>query len=95
MPRFNFDVVGIRTVADHNGLIFADCQVAARFADNLAAELSILRPDLCEKACVMMSDERRNKLTYCVAIGARPKPAVNGPGTKAPYRVETKAAQKL
>lgn len=74
MPRFNFDLVGARNVHDHHGMIFADCQVAARFADDLAADLNALRPDLRERACVMMTDECRDKLTYCVAIGAKLKP---------------------
>jgi len=60
MPRFNFDLVDVRMVHDPQGMIFADCQVAARFAD----ELSVLRPELFEAACAMMTDERRDKLTY-------------------------------
>lgn len=71
MPRFNFDLVGARMVHDQQGMIFADCQVAARFAEELAADLAVLRPELCEHACVVMTDERRDKLTYCIAIAGR------------------------
>ena len=68
MPRFNFDLVGVRPVRDHQGMIFADCAVAARFAAELAAELGAVRPELNDRACVVMTDERRNEITYCIAI---------------------------
>jgi hypothetical protein len=68
MPRFNFDIAGAHTVHDPYGMIFADCQVAGRFADRLADELSFLRPELNETASVVMTDEHRNLLTYCIAI---------------------------
>ena len=77
MPRFNFDLVGTRTVHDHRGLLFTDCQVATHFADNMAAELSVIRPELRENACVMMTDEHRDELTYCVAIGGRTRVALS------------------
>jgi hypothetical protein len=70
MPRFNFDLVGACPVQDRHGLIFADDEVAARFADGLAADLSIIRPELRKNASVVMTDQRRDGLTYCVAIGA-------------------------
>jgi hypothetical protein len=68
MPRFNFDLVGARAVHDRHGLIFADCRRAARFADELAAELAVIRPELRNNACVVMTDQGRDTLTYCVAI---------------------------
>jgi hypothetical protein len=70
MPRFNYDLVGARTVLDRQGLIFEDCQIAGRFADRLASDLGVVRPELRETACVMMTDEFRNELTYCVSIHA-------------------------
>jgi hypothetical protein len=74
MPRFSFDLVGACAVYDRHGLIFADCRLAARFADELAAELSILRPELRQNACVVMADQGRDALTYCVAIDASHAP---------------------
>lgn len=68
MPRFNFDLVGARTVHDRHGMIFVDCGAAARFATELATELSTIRPELNDQACVVMTDERRNEITYYVAI---------------------------
>jgi hypothetical protein len=83
MPRFNFDLVGVRSVRDYQGMIFADYAVAARVATELAAELSAIRPELNDHACVVMTDERRNDLTYCVsiaAIGAKPLSFPHGAG---------------
>jgi hypothetical protein len=74
MPRFNFDLVGACAVQDRHGMIFADCQVAARFADELAAELGIIRPELRKNAWVAMTDQAQDGLTYCVAIDATRKP---------------------
>jgi hypothetical protein len=70
MPRFNFDLVGSCAVKDRHGLVFANYEVAARFADELAAELSIIRPELRKAASVVMTDQDRDTLTYCVAIDA-------------------------
>jgi hypothetical protein len=69
MPRFNFDLAGAQAVSDCKGLVFRDCRVAGRFAERLAADLGSARPDLCGRASVIMTDERRMNLTYCVAIG--------------------------
>jgi hypothetical protein len=66
MPRFNFDLVGPRPVPDRQGMIFEDCHV--RFAQELAADIGAVRPDLCGIASVVMTDEHRNSITYCVAI---------------------------
>jgi hypothetical protein len=79
MPRFIFDLVGARRVRDHHGMIFVDCASAARFATELAAELSDIRPELNDHACVVMTDEGRNDITYCVSIAAvraEPLPAL-------------------
>lgn len=82
MPRFKFDVIGPPTVKDPHGIIFADCQVAACFANKLASELGAVRPELCGRASVVMTDEHRNKLTYCVAI--MPARIHDSPGAKNP-----------
>jgi hypothetical protein len=69
MPRFNFDLIGSRVVHDHRGMLFEDCKAAARFAEELATELGVARPELHGKASVVMTDERHDALTYCVAVG--------------------------
>ena len=70
MPRFNFDLVGPRPVPDRQGMIFQDCHVAGRFAQELAADIGFVRPDLCGRASVVMTDEHRHSITYCVAISS-------------------------
>jgi hypothetical protein len=70
MPRFHFDLLGDFSAKDPGGMPFADCGQAARFADRLADELSVLRPELVGKASVVMTDKCPNLLTYCVAIEA-------------------------
>jgi hypothetical protein len=79
MPRFNFDLVGACAVHDRHGMIFADCRVAARFADELATELGIIRPELRKNACVVMTDQDHDGLTYCVAIDGARKPKQRNP----------------
>jgi hypothetical protein len=70
MQRFYFDLVGSKSVADKHGLLFSDPQFAAHFAESLAADLFAVRPELRGNACVVMIDEHRSSLTYCVAIAA-------------------------
>jgi hypothetical protein len=71
MPRFNFDLIrpGAGAVHDHQGMIFADCRAAAHFAEGLAADLGMVRPELRDAASVVMTDERRDEVMYCVAVG--------------------------
>jgi len=68
MPRYNFDLAGSQSVSDQNGMVFLNCYVAGRFAKELAADLGAVRPDLCGRASVIMTDEHRTEITYCVAI---------------------------
>jgi hypothetical protein len=65
MPRFNFDLAGPRPVPDRQGMIFRDCFVAGRFAENLAADIGAVRPDICGRASVVMTDEHWNSIMYC------------------------------
>jgi hypothetical protein len=68
MPRFNFDLVGPRPVPDCQGMIFLDCSIAGCFAKELAADIGAVRPDLCGRASVVMTDEHRKLITYCVTV---------------------------
>jgi hypothetical protein len=78
MPKFKFDIAGPKPISDQAGLIFRDCSVAGRAAEELAADLGRVRPNLCGRASVVMSDENRSEITYCVAIGP-PRAMVNRP----------------
>jgi hypothetical protein len=68
MPRFNFDLAGSQRVSDQKGMVFCDCSVAGRFAEQLAADIGTVRPELCGRASIVMTDEHRNSITYCVAV---------------------------
>jgi hypothetical protein len=68
MPRFFFDLVGPKLVADDSGLTLEDARLAARLAEQLARELSDARPELRGSASVIVSDRGANEFTYCVAI---------------------------
>lgn len=68
MRRFFFDLVGPRLVADEHGLVFEDVRLAARFAENLADDLSDARPELRGSASVIVRDSRSDEFTYCVAV---------------------------
>ncbi len=72
MHRFYFDLVGPKSVSDQHGLLFRDLRFAAHFAERLAADLFTVRPELRGTASVVMIDESRRDLTYCVAIAADP-----------------------
>ena len=68
MPRFFFDLVGPKLLADDSGLTFQDVRLAARFAEQLARDLSDTRPELRGSASVIVSDRPPNEFIYCVAI---------------------------
>ena len=72
MHRFYFDLVGTKPVSDRHGLLFGHPQFAAHFAERLAADLFAVRPELRGAASVVMIDEQRGSLTYCVAIAPDP-----------------------
>jgi hypothetical protein len=40
----------------------------------MAAELGVIRPELRKNACVVMTDQGQDGLTYCVAIDEMRKP---------------------
>jgi hypothetical protein len=68
MPRYNFDLLGARMVRDNQGMLFEDCLVAARFANKMATDLGAVQPELHGNASMVMTDQHRDDLTYCVAV---------------------------
>jgi len=46
MPRYHFDLVDTKTVADQGGQLLEDDLVAVQVADRLAEELTRNRPEL-------------------------------------------------
>jgi hypothetical protein len=59
MPRFNFDLAGARAVHDPHGMIFADCLVAAHFAEEMAANLGEAKPELRGTSSVVSTHTRK------------------------------------
>jgi uncharacterized protein DUF6894 len=59
MPRYHFDLVDSRTVADQGGQVLADDFMASEVADRLAEELRSVRPELRGKgyAILVTNDE--------------------------------------
>ena len=49
MPRYHFDLVDSKTVADQGGQLLEDDAMAIQVADRLAQELSKTRPELTGK----------------------------------------------
>lgn len=48
--------------------MFQNVILAARFAENLADDLSGARPELRVSASIIVRDSQPNKFTYCVAV---------------------------
>jgi hypothetical protein len=74
MPRFYFDLVGPESVLDQHGVLLGELQFAAHAAERLAAELFTVRPELRGTASVILFDEHRSNLIYCIAIAPDPAP---------------------
>jgi hypothetical protein len=55
MARFFFGLGGVKNVNDPEGLVFQHEIDAFRAAQRLAVELSSIRPELREKACVVVT----------------------------------------
>lgn len=62
------DWAGSQSVSDQKRMVFRDCSAAGRFAEQLAADIGTVRPELSGKASLVMTDEHRNSITYCVAV---------------------------
>ncbi|TQF30306.1 hypothetical protein [Bradyrhizobium sp. UNPA324] len=58
MPRYHFDLIDSKTVADHGGQVLEDVSMAIQVANRLARELSTARPELRGKGYkVLVTDE--------------------------------------
>jgi len=54
MPRYHFDLIGTKTIADPSGLILTDDIQASDAADRLANELYSIRPELRTQHCSIL-----------------------------------------
>lgn len=63
MPRYHFDVIGKKTIADRTGLLLPDDIHASAAGDRLAIELYEVRPELrvC-KCAVLVTDDNGEEI---------------------------------
>lgn len=64
MPYYYFDLVIGEEFKDQGGMILEDTQIAFDKADCLAAELSIVRPELRSRGCTVRVTDGENKELY-------------------------------
>lgn len=64
MPYYSFDLVVGEEYKDQGGLILENVELAADRADQLATELSIVHPELREKACSVRVTSSANTEVY-------------------------------
>jgi hypothetical protein len=64
MPYYSFDLVIGEEYKNQGGLILEGLPVASDRADQLAAELSVVRPDLKAKGCAVRVTNAENTELY-------------------------------
>lgn len=64
MPYYSFDLVIGDEYKNQGGLILEDLEVASNRADQLAIELSIVRPELKAKGCTVRVTRADNTEVY-------------------------------
>jgi hypothetical protein len=72
MPHFYFDLVMEDDFKDQGGMILEDCDCAFDKADQLASQLSIVRPELRRRGCVVRVSDGDGKEVYRTPIDAIP-----------------------
>ncbi|MCK1409524.1 hypothetical protein IVB48_29955 [Bradyrhizobium sp. 76] len=64
MPRYHFDLVDSKTVADQGGQLLEDSSVAIQVANRLAQELSETRPELQGKGYKVLVTDADGELVH-------------------------------
>lgn len=64
MPYYYFDLVVAGEYKNQGGIILEDVQVAADRADQLANELSQVKPELKSQGCAVRVTDRDHKKLY-------------------------------
>jgi hypothetical protein len=72
MPHFYFDLMMEDDFKDQGGMILEDYECAFDRADQLASELSIVRPELRRRGCVVRVSDGDGKEVYRTPIDAIP-----------------------
>jgi hypothetical protein len=72
MPYFYFDLVIGEEFKDQGGMILEDADIAFDKADCLATELSIVRPELRSRGCVVRVTDGENRELYRTPVDPAP-----------------------
>jgi hypothetical protein len=80
MPRYHFDLIDSRTVADVGGRTLEDDIAAADAADNLAAELYKGRPELRGKDYAVLVTNADGEEVHRAPVDGAGFPPVEHPG---------------
>lgn len=64
MPYYSFDLVIGEEFRNQGGIILENLQLASDRADQLASELSCVRPELKKKGCAVRVTDRNNRELY-------------------------------
>ncbi len=68
MPRYHFDLVEHHTVEDHGGQILADDTIAEDVADELAARIYEVRPELRDKGYAILGTDAEGREVHRASI---------------------------
>jgi hypothetical protein len=71
MPRYHFDLVDQKTVADHGGRVLRDDAQAEDVADRLAAELAKARVDLLGRNYAILVTNESGEEIHRAPLDAR------------------------
>ena len=72
MPRYHFDLVDHHTVEDHGGQILADDTVTEDVADELAAKIYDVRPEMRGKGFMILVTDAEGREVHRAPIDAFP-----------------------
>jgi hypothetical protein len=70
MPYYEFELVTDATCQHQGGMILEDRQGAADQAERLAAELTLVRPELMSHNSAIRVRDQSNAEIYCTALDA-------------------------
>jgi uncharacterized protein DUF6894 len=73
MPYYSFDLVTGEGFANQGSIILEDLEVASDKADQLACELSQVKPELKTKGCAVRVTDADNRELYRTPLDPVPK----------------------
>jgi hypothetical protein len=80
MPYYYFDLVIGEEFKNQGSIILEDLDVASDRADQLASELSLVRPELKTKGCAVRVTDGNQKELYRTPLDPLPRWIISGKG---------------